>query len=200
MHAGYTTALKLARDALSSANPNDMAIMSGASWLADSQYLALSFLGNLFEVGYPQGRVTCDGEDVAQADAIIVLHYLAGATGAALREQWISLRELPGGEVYLESFRQRSVALLLDCFAEDPQHLWAAVDRLGGQRQNNRVTVYALPRIPITLVLWVGDEDVSSDGTVLYDASAPLYLPTEDLIVLADRTIIALKQAGCNRT
>ena len=168
--------------------------MSGASWLAESRCLVLPFFRNLCQVDYPGGQVTCEGNAVTVSDTILILHYLTGASGVALRQKLISFRELPGGEIYLEPFRRRSVALLLRFFAEDPQRLWCAADRLGGHRQGMRVTVYALPRIPVTLALWSGDDEVDSDGTVLYDASAPLYLPTEDLIVLASRTIIALHQ------
>jgi hypothetical protein len=37
--------------------------------------------------------------------------------------------------------------------------------------------VWPLPRIPITLLLWQGDEEVADGGTLLFDSSAPRYLP-----------------------
>lgn len=37
--------------------------------------------------------------------------------------------------------------------------------------------VWPLPRIPLTLVLWEGDEEVSDGGTLLFDKSASHYLP-----------------------
>jgi hypothetical protein len=37
--------------------------------------------------------------------------------------------------------------------------------------------VNPLPRVPLTIVLWRGDEEVSDSGTLLFDASAGAYLP-----------------------
>jgi len=42
----------------------------------------------------------------------------------------------------------------------------------------------ALPRIPMACILYLGDEEVQSSVNVLFDASAPAYLPTEDLSIV----------------
>ncbi len=40
------------------------------------------------------------------------------------------------------------------------------------------------PRVPIVFVLWEGDEEFPPSASILYDASAPDYLPTEDYALL----------------
>ena len=47
------------------------------------------------------------------------------------------------------------------------------------------VTMNVLPRIPVTYVIWEGDEEFPANATVLFDATAQYYLPTEDLVVAA---------------
>jgi hypothetical protein len=37
--------------------------------------------------------------------------------------------------------------------------------------------VWPLPRVPVSLVLWRGDEDLDDGGTLLFDSSASHYLP-----------------------
>ena len=37
--------------------------------------------------------------------------------------------------------------------------------------------IWPLPRVPVTLVLWQGDEEVADGGTLLFDSSATHYLP-----------------------
>ena len=37
--------------------------------------------------------------------------------------------------------------------------------------------VWPLPRVPVTLALWRGDQEVPDGGTLLFDRSAVLYLP-----------------------
>jgi len=38
--------------------------------------------------------------------------------------------------------------------------------------------------VPITFVLWRGDEEIPPSGNVLFDASIPSYLPVEDIAVV----------------
>ena len=67
-----------------------------------------------------------------------------------------------------------------------------AVAKLGGHRADHgdvSVTVSAFPRVPVTLVLWRGDEEVAPNGNVLFDANIPDYLSTEDVTVLCETII-----------
>lgn len=52
--------------------------------------------------------------------------------------------------------------------------------------------VRPLPRVPVTIVLWQGDEEVSDGGTLLFDVSARAYLPNL-LEELAGLTVWRLK-------
>lgn len=52
--------------------------------------------------------------------------------------------------------------------------------------------VWPLPRIPVTFVLWKGDEDVNDGGTLLFDKSAFQYLPGL-LVELAGLTVWRLR-------
>jgi len=42
----------------------------------------------------------------------------------------------------------------------------------------------ALPRIPMMVTYWLGDEDFPSSCKILFDASAPHYLPTDACAIL----------------
>ena len=43
-----------------------------------------------------------------------------------------------------------------------------------------------LPRVPLLFVLNPADEEFPAEARVFYDASAPSFLPTEDLEALAE--------------
>ena len=67
-----------------------------------------------------------------------------------------------------------------------------AVTKLGGHKADHgdiSVTISAFPRVPITLVLWRGDEEVPPNGNILFDANVSDYLPTEDVTVLCETII-----------
>jgi hypothetical protein len=49
-----------------------------------------------------------------------------------------------------------------------------------------------LPRIPLTLVLWTGDEEFAPEATVLFDKSVRSYLPPEDIAMLSGMVVYRL--------
>ena len=57
----------------------------------------------------------------------------------------------------------------------------------------------AFPRVPITLVLWRGDDEFPPDGNILFDRSISDYLTTEDVNVLCETiawTLVKSARAG----
>jgi hypothetical protein len=47
----------------------------------------------------------------------------------------------------------------------------------------------------VTFVLWGGDDEFPPSGNILFDSSAPQFLPTEDFAVLASLLVAELKRA-----
>jgi hypothetical protein len=58
------------------------------------------------------------------------------------------------------------------------------------------VVITALPRVPIAFLLWDGDEELPPDARILFDASVPAYLSTEDAVVLAQQAVFRLIERG----
>lgn len=190
----YEEALRVSRLALAGKDPREMASWAGAGWEAGG--FTVSCLGERYGISYPGGQVWCRERPVSDTMAVLLLHYLIHATGASWRGQFLGFRQLPGGEICLDHFRRHVIAQLLKRFGPDPGRLVRGALALGGTREGEyRVTVPALPRVPVTLEVWPGDEETPPGGNVLYDASAPLYLPTEDLIGLSGVTIGAIHRA-----
>ncbi|HAI21292.1 MAG TPA: hypothetical protein DCM14_05285 [Clostridiales bacterium UBA8153] len=192
----YAEALRVSRLALAQKDPQEMARWAGANRVAGG--FTVSCLGEEYGISYPEGRVWggSRGLPVTDSMAVLLLHYLIYATGAGWRGQALGFRQLPGGEICLDHFRSHVIARLLKLFGPDPGRMVRGAFALGGTCEREyRVTVPALPRVPVTLEIWPGDEETPAGGNVLYDASAPLYLPTEDLIGLAGITMVALHRA-----
>ncbi len=49
-----------------------------------------------------------------------------------------------------------------------------------------------LPNITIQIVLWEGDEELSPEATILFDASIEQGLPAEDIAVLSGMLVYRL--------
>ena len=107
----------------------------------------------------------------------------------------VVFRDLPGGYAYENAFVERAILPVGRVFSDRIKDFVAAAEALGGvKRQYGDVSVEipALPRVPLTYVLWRGDEEFESSANILFDASAGSYLPTEDLAVLGELTTVRL--------
>jgi hypothetical protein len=104
----------------------------------------------------------------------------------------ITYKQLPGGMDYFAAFAQRAINPLVKCFGQTPELLISKAAKFGGDKADYgdaSVTINAFNHVPITLVLWRGDEEVASNGNILFDANISDYLSTEDVAVLSETII-----------
>jgi hypothetical protein len=188
----YGPALQKARQELAVADLQITAVRAGVSCdatLPERPHLLVPFLHDLYRV-HLQGGVVERADASAPVDAttqIIVLHYLLTADGTRMADRWIAFRNLPGGLGYDAAFQGRANLRLARAFASDRSGFEEAARALGGERLSfgdASFSFRALPHLWLAAVLNLADEEFPADASVLFDASASHYLPTEDLAVL----------------
>lgn len=170
---------------------------SGSATTASSSGdAALAYQGlkgptGLGDVDLPQAP---DDRNVPVTPRILILHYLLNAMGTRPSGRLAAFREMPGGDIYVAPFTARTIKPLAAVFGSNGRALVQAGLELGGhvaQVGHHSVTVNALPRVPITLAVWEGDDEFPASASILFDSTAPDYLSTEDLVVLAGETVRA---------
>ena len=192
-------ALEKAKHVFSQKDAEAMAYKAGVTYNADSKEFLVPFIGQDYRVVFPDGEVYYkdSDNDVIIEVKILILHYLYGASGVPLQNSWISFKELPDGFIYIEPFTNRAIRPLVGIFGNIPEKMLAAGEKLGGERLkigDASITIPVFPRVPITFILWEGDEEFPANGNVLFDASAPRYLDTEDYALLPSLVIGAMKR------
>jgi hypothetical protein len=131
---------------------------------------------------------------------ILVLHYLLGLTAAPLTDRLVSFRELDGGAMYFPAFKARAIDPLVKAFGYKPELLKRVAGSLGAEQLDIGHVSFRLKffeKVPVAVVLWLGDLEVSASASILFDASANRILPTEDLTVVGgvtSRTLVKKAQ------
>ncbi len=128
-------------------------------------------------------------EKVPIRDKVLILHYFISAKGTPAANRVITFRELPEGIVYSPTFSKRTSQPLLRYFGKEPHLLIDASEKLGGNKADygdTAVTINAFSRVPITIILWRGDDEFAPQGSVVFDATIVDYLATEDITVLCE--------------
>jgi len=191
---GYRLAYKLASEKLAGIDDiKGQCPRSSARYqeTGSRKAIIVEYLNRQYKVTLPDVGISVVGseEEVPVRDRILILHYLTQARGTPVSNRIITYKELPEGSNYLPTFVRRTIKPLLDHFAENPRQLIAAAEELGGfsaDYGDAAVTINAFIRVPITLVLWRGDEELPPEGNIIFDASISDYLSTEDINVLCE--------------
>ena len=168
-------------------SPYIVGAKSGADFREGHFYLP--FFNRTISVPIPRGKVTDEkSASIPPYLEMLLLHYLINADGTPVADQWITYRQLPGAALFEGRFNNMAVRSLLQTFGNYLEGFRRAGEAMGGvpmtRTGDAAFRFMALPQLPMAAILYLGDEDVSPSINVLFDASAPHYLPTEDLSYL----------------
>ncbi len=199
----YKAARALAQAALSKRNPKHVADKSRSDFLVDAGQggLIVPYFGQPRRVVWPEIAVTpAVGEgDLPLTEQILILHYLERATGEPVSGVNIDFRAVPEGSFYWSAFVSRAKKPLLEMFGRDPDFYLEVAASMGGvpvTLGDVSVQFQAFPLVPITHVLWRGDDEFDPDASILFDETISGHLSTEDIAALAGASVYRLMAAA----
>jgi hypothetical protein len=187
----YKKAFDIARSDLASLLIEERARKAGVSLRREGEeaILAVPFFNEVVEFSTLNYSFrSSKGSNVTLASRIMVLHYLIHASGEPVRHDVIPYEDVPGCRPYLPVFERRVVRPLLQAFGFARDAFADAGAAMGGSIEaygNASFTLHAFPRVPITFILWEGEEDFPPSMKVLFDRSIHTYLPLEDIVVVS---------------
>jgi hypothetical protein len=191
METNYRIAYDKGWQELKARTPSEVAIRRRVHFDEVKQRFAVKFFNDEYRLDWEQETVrrTSDGQDAEIISAIIILNYLSFSDSCPeVRGSWVSLKEIPnGGALFFPAFRNNSIDVLIHTFGKSPDLLLRCGAMMGGvpaPMGSISMVFQALPMIPICVVLWEGDEEVSANATILYQPSVSELLHIESLIGL----------------
>jgi hypothetical protein len=196
---GYGLALKIAREELAHTDIAGQCRRSGAQYLPNQKAIAVEFASQPYQISLPGGEVTVAGREAPVPEKILVLHYFLQAKDVPLTNDLISFKELPEGSGYYPTFYARAIKPLVKQFGHEPRRLAEVAAILGGRPASYgdvSVTIDGFRKVPVTLVLWRGDDEFPPEGNILLDSSISHYLPAEDIIFLCQTITWRLVKAS----
>ena len=184
---GYEPALDKAWEALAEQTGEGLVTRKGAYLAADGG-LCVKMLGDEFCIDRAGRSVVWNGNEAPQFFAVLVLHYLMDLSCARPTGDWISFRELEGGDFYFPAFAARTIQRMKTTFAGREKELLDIAGKLGGEPVefgDAGAKFRVLPNVVVALVLHEACEDFPNEANLLFDSACKTILPTEDLAVAA---------------
>jgi hypothetical protein len=174
---------------------------SGADIRGDVNALSIRFLDKDVAISWPDMEFSYQGseKEVPIQDQVLLLHYLRGSLNAGTggnAGEWVSFQDLPDGRFYMDAFLKRAKAPLVSTFGADPKKLVELASRIYSAAHAEfgdfSMTIKALPRVPVVLVLWEGDDEFPPEGNILFNRGISGILSAEDIAWLAGAVVYPL--------
>jgi hypothetical protein len=184
---GYEPALNKGWEALAEQSDEGVITRKGAR-LTEEGLLCVDMLGDEFCVDRKSRKIFWNGQESPPFFTVLILHYLTDLSGARPSGEWISFRELEGGDFYFPAFAARTIQRLKATFAGREKDLLKAAEKLDGEKiefGDASARFYVLPNVVIGAVLHEACEDFPNEANILFDSTCKKILPTEDLAVAA---------------
>ena len=151
----------------------------------DGRNFTLTVLDETVNLDKWEGHVT-SSQPHDKSFEILVMHYLVGCQAGGLVDELVLFRQLKGGEAYNDTFQKRVSERLAKEFGGDPSSLVRAGVRLNGKIRSKgsaSVELSLFPKVPVTVIVWRGDDEIPAACTILFDRSIADIFPTEDVAV-----------------
>lgn len=190
---GYQPAIKQAKERLARTNPEDIIYKTGIKFRKEESQFVIPAFNQQYYIEYPTGKIDDSEADfpVTTGLKIILLHFLLSGNNWSLSNKSISFRELPDGTPYADAFHREAIKPLVNNFCQQPQKLKTAAQKLGADfidRSDLGFTINALTTVPITYLIWLGDNELDGGANVIFDSSIITKLHTEDIAFLGQYT------------
>jgi hypothetical protein len=153
---------------------------------------SVALLGDTYDVDLEGETVVSNSCNVPTKDylTILILHYLIGSLRNAYLPsgEWISFKEIAGGEIYYPAFRESAVKPLLRKYGDKPEGLRGALERFKGKKievGDVGIEIATFPDIFVRVVLWRGDEEFGPEASILFDRNITKIYTMEDVVVFS---------------
>lgn len=135
------------------------------------------------------------GREVALTEKILSLHYLLTASDKPASGEWIGFEAVPDGRLYLSNFLARTHRPLLKRFGNSPDLFIETAAKIGGTKAEYgdvSIRLQAFPKVPIVIILWLGDDDLDPEVKIIFDKNITAHLSAEDVVILCNLIAIRL--------
>jgi hypothetical protein len=157
---------------------------------AKGMYCVTAF-GEPCEV-YPRTKVVCHAKNREAALSLelglVVVFYLLGAKEIPTEKRWVSEHSIPGGALFFRGPHRVRNDAIVERFGDDVKGFQEVCSTLGGEPLSMGDAAFrfqVLPRIPLAVVLWYGDEEFEASAKLLMDSTIRHHLPLDVIYAMS---------------
>lgn len=179
-------------------DPAEMAARCGLPYDGDRRAVSLTLLGETFTVTHPDYTIV-GPSPLTNAERILFLRYLLDGRHALPGGTYLTYREFPWGEVYLQQFTGRCIKRFAFSYSGRPDLLNKIMERLPARklsRSDAGWEVELMPGLTVQFLLWLADEEFPPNAQILFSDNFRYAFTAEDLANIGDIILNRMKKIG----
>jgi hypothetical protein len=158
-------------------------------YLRDKEHYIIKFLNVEYIVDLIEKKIYSDNENSHQnkvtfIEELCILAYLINAKDISLASKLVRSENLPGGQFFFRGIHKLPTDKLEKTFGPNLKALLEASEQFNAQKceyGDASISLYILPRLPLTIVIWRGDEEFDARASILFDQTAAYQMPLDAL-------------------
>lgn len=191
----FNEMLKAARSWLANRDPKDIARKSGICFDEAASCYCLNSMGMEIHISHPEYEFA---EELTYWHQLVILHYMQHADGFPQLGKPVSFAQLKDGMIRGGGFdRDSADALGRIAGGKAEKELEMLFASIGGKMIQSNADFCAeigfLPNYPVTVKIYLADDEFPAEGRMLLDGSADHYLPVEDAVTVGSIILEALE-------
>lgn len=185
----YSPAFENSRKRLQQLSPDMISKSSMLQYDWVKSCFTVHSFGQEIEISYPEGQVYFKGtyeKPIRFGWDLMLLNYLSSSKELPFKNEWVTYRELPQGNVFYPNIRTHVLEVLSRFFADSDKYLIRNVlTELGfnfvESKADMAATANFVPRVPVLIQFWEGEDDVPSSCQILFDRTIADQMHIEDV-------------------
>lgn len=181
-------------------DPAQTAQRANCEYLPESDCYVITFLNNQYSVNIQDEQISATKPDAEPTPAsfteqLCILAYLINAKDLPLSGKLVKAESLPGGQFFFRGPHELPTKKLSQTFGQNPQLIYEAADSLNPKKcefGDAAIEIIALPRIPLTFVIWEADEEFDARASILFDQTAAEHFLLDALLTAVTSAVNAI--------
>lgn len=188
-YSGFTRRNHELRRLISKKNPQDLAYNTGGVSHPDQNNLEILFWDRSVVISLSSLEIfdKISQQVLPEFSQAMILYYLHLADGTPVSGRWVSFAELPDGRFYQHAFQGYTGQLLAHDIGNHIEGFEKVARALNAQKEQLGHASYifqALPKVPMLVIQWLGDEDFPANFQILFDDTVHHFLPSDGCAIL----------------
>ncbi len=175
-------------------------------YLSDKERYIIKLLNVEYTVDLSEKQIYSNDEDsppkpAAFLEELCILAYLINAKEIPLANKLVRPEALPGGQFFFRGVHKLPTEKLENAFGSRPQALLDVSEQFNAQKcefGDASISIYILPRLPLTIVIWRGCEEFEARASILFDQTAASQMPLDALLASVNLAVDALIKASAD--